>query len=102
MNYEDIVGQIVQSVRDYKLHDRRRIECAIHGGAYLIKAKSAVGMVTSMPFSNAPSFTRERPNVGCYLQGAGGRSTKSRKQAASRRRRLAQLHVNSNRTLRIR
>ena len=43
MNYEQIVGQIVQASRDYRLHDRRRVECALHAGRFLIQAKASVG-----------------------------------------------------------
>ena len=42
MNYEQIVGQIVQASRDFRLHDRRRVECALQAGRNLILAKKAV------------------------------------------------------------
>ena len=42
MDYETIVGQVVQSARDFRRFDKRRIETAIHGGKYLLQAKDAV------------------------------------------------------------
>ena len=42
MNYEQIVGQIVQASRDFRLHDKRRVECALSAGRNLLLAKKAV------------------------------------------------------------
>ena len=41
-SYEDIVRQVVQSARDYRRFDKRRIETALHGGGYLVEAKELV------------------------------------------------------------
>lgn len=42
MDYESILGQVVQSARDYRLHDKRRVDAALHGGKYLLQAKELV------------------------------------------------------------
>lgn len=42
MDYEQTVSAVFEAVRDYRLHDKRRIEAALDAGRHLIEAKDAV------------------------------------------------------------
>ena len=42
MDYERTIGAVVEAAREYRLHDKRRIEAALLGGRHLIEAKDAV------------------------------------------------------------
>ena len=42
MNYEQTVSAVVEAARDYRLHDKRRIEAALDAGRHLTEAKDAV------------------------------------------------------------
>ena len=42
VDYEQTVSAVVQAARDYRFHDKRRIEAALDGGRHLIEAKAAV------------------------------------------------------------